>query len=77
MKKLEAKLNISGMHCESCAIDIKETLEETAGVRAADVNFNGRQATVDFDENVVQMATLIKKIQDLDYGATVTEGERE
>lgn len=74
-KELQAKLNISGMHCESCAADIKETLEETAGVTAADVNYNGRQATIDFDDRVVQTATLIKKIQDLNYGATITEGE--
>lgn len=72
---MQAKLNISGMHCESCAADIKETLEETSGVTAADVDFNGRQATIDFDEGIVQTATLIKKIQDLNYGATITEGE--
>ena len=72
---MQAKFNISGMHCESCAIDIKETLEETAGVRAAEVNYNNRQATIDFDEDTVQMKTLIKKIQDLNYDATITEGE--
>ncbi|HEX8072603.1 MAG TPA: cation transporter [Pyrinomonadaceae bacterium] len=68
---MKAEFHIKGMHCESCAASIKETLEETAGVRAADVTFNGKTADVEFDEQVVQPQTLIKKIQDLGYQATV------
>ena len=68
---MKAEFHIKGMHCESCAIDIKETLEETVGVRHADVTFNGKTANVEFDEDVVQQQTLIKKIQDLGYTATV------
>ncbi|HYO64255.1 MAG TPA: cation transporter [Pyrinomonadaceae bacterium] len=67
---MNAEFHIKGMHCESCAADIKETLEETAGVQHADVTFSGKTAVVDFDDNVVQQATLIKKIQDLGYQAT-------
>ena len=70
---MRAEFHIKGMHCESCAVDIKETLEATAGVHKADVTFNGKTANVDFDENVVQQSTLIKKIQDLGYNATVAE----
>ena len=68
---MRAELHLKGMHCESCAVDIKETLEETAGVRNADVTFNGKTAVVEFDEAVVQQTTLIKKIQDLGYQANV------
>jgi copper chaperone CopZ len=68
---MKAEFHIKGMHCESCAADIKETLEQTAGVERADVTFNGKTANVDFDEQVVQPQTLIKKIQDLGYQATV------
>lgn len=60
------------MHCDSCAADIKETLEETAGVESADVTFKRKTAIVDFDDQTVQQATLIKKIQDLGYTATVS-----
>ena len=73
---MKTEFHIQGMHCESCAADIKEALEETAGVRRADVTFNGKTATVDFDDQVVQQATLIKKIQDLGYQATVGEQQR-
>ena len=68
---MKAEFHIQGMHCESCADDIKETLEETAGVESADVTFSGKTANVTFDDAVVQQATLVKKIQDLGYTATV------
>ena len=69
----KAEFHIKGMHCDSCAADIRETLEETAGVQRADVTFSGKTAVVDFDEEVVQQATLVKKIQDLGYQATVAD----
>lgn len=69
---MQAELNIEGMHCDSCAVDIKETLEETAGVFKADVTFKRKTAIVEFDDGVVQQSTLLKKIQDLGYTATVS-----
>ena len=71
---MKAEFHITGMHCDSCAALIKETLEETAGVRAADVNYGGKTAVVEFDPEVVQRTTLVKKIQDAGYNAT--EGEQ-
>jgi len=71
---MKAEFHITGMHCDSCASLIRETLEDTAGVRSADVNFGGKTAVVDFDQNVVQRKTIIKKIQDLGYNAT--EGDQ-
>jgi copper chaperone CopZ len=70
-RMMKTELNINGMHCESCALDIKETLDETAGVLNADVSFNDSQAIVEFDEQIVQQTTLVKKIQDLGYQATI------
>jgi copper chaperone CopZ len=70
--KVKAEFNIEGMHCDSCAADIKETLEETAGVQAVDVTFKRKTAIVDFDEETVQQSTIVKKIQDLGYKATIS-----
>ena len=67
----ESEFHIKGMHGESCAANIKETLETTAGVFRADVLFNGKTANVAYDDAVVQEKTIIKKIQDLGYDATV------
>ena len=71
---MKAELHIQGMRGDSCAALIKDTLEETAGVRSADVNFGGKTAVVEFDDNVVQQKTLVKRIQDIGYNAT--EGDR-
>jgi copper chaperone CopZ len=70
---MKAEFHIKGMHCESCAVDIRETLEETAGVRSADVTYNGKTAVVEFDDETVQQTTLVKKIQDLGYTATIAD----
>lgn len=72
---MKAELHIQGMRGESCAALVKDTLEETAGVRSAEVNFGGKTAWVNFDEKVVQQPTLVKKLQDIGYNAT--EGEQQ
>lgn len=69
---METKFNISGMHCDSCAKDIQETLAETAGVQTADVRYADRQAIVSYDDRVVQSQALVKKIQDLGYEFTIS-----
>ena len=70
---MKSELHLKGMHCESCAAEIRETLETTAGVRGADVTFNGKTANVEYDDAVVQRETLIKRIQDLGYQAAVAD----
>ena len=72
---MKAELHIEGIRGDSCAALIKDTLEDTAGVHSAEVNFGGKTAVVNFDENVVQQKTLIKKLQDIGYNAT--EGEQQ
>lgn len=76
---MKAEFHIKGMHCDSCAPDIKETPEETAGVaRACDVTFKGKTAVVEFDDATVRQTTLVKKIQDLGYQTTIgDEPQRE
>ncbi|HEY0322706.1 MAG TPA: heavy-metal-associated domain-containing protein [Pyrinomonadaceae bacterium] len=69
---MKKEFNIEGMHCDSCAVLIKETLEETAGVNEVDVTFKRKTAIVDFDEETVQQSTIAKKIQDLGYTATIS-----
>ena len=69
---MRAEIHIEGMHCDSCPIDIKETLEDVAGVREADTSLKRKTAVVEFDEDTVQLNTLVKKIQDLGYTATVS-----
>ncbi len=68
---MKAKFKVDGMHCDSCAVDIRETLEDTAGVKQADVDFHGKTAVIEFDDQTVQQQTLVKKLQDIGYTATI------
>lgn len=71
MKQL-VEFKIDGMHCNSCAQSIQEELAETAGVSEAKASFSDKNATIEFDDSVVQQTTLIKKIEDLGYSPTVS-----
>ena len=69
---MKAEIHVEGMNDDSCAVKIKKTLELMAGVHEADVTLKRKTAIVDFDEETVQESTLIKKIQDLGYTATIS-----
>lgn len=71
---MKAEFHIQGMRGESSAVDIREALEGTAGVEG--VTFNGKTAVVAFDDGVVQQTTLVKRIQDLGYQATVGDQQQ-
>jgi copper chaperone CopZ len=70
--EVETELHNEGMRGDPCAVKIKETLALTAGVYNADVESKRKTAIINFDEEVVQQTTLIKKIQDLGYTATAS-----
>lgn len=47
----EIKLKVKGMHCQSCAVLIKEALEDSKGVEKAVVSQRDETALVRFDES--------------------------
>ena len=73
---MTAEFHIQGTHDQSTATKIRETLESTAGVFKAEVTVNAKTVNVSFDENIVQERTLIKKIQDLGFAATVGDEQK-
>ena len=65
-------LKISGMTCHACAALIQDELRETPGVTQAKVDFEQRQAAIEFEAEQVTTAELLKRIQELGYQATPT-----
>ena len=62
MKKIN--LTIKGMHCPSCETLIKDSLEETDGVKHTEVSSKKGSATIEFDETKIskeQIVAIIKK----------------
>lgn len=59
---------ISGMHCASCANNIKSRLEKHPGVKKAQVNFTAKNARVDYSEAKIKIAEIEKIIEETGYG---------
>ncbi|MBM4308641.1 MAG: copper-translocating P-type ATPase [Deltaproteobacteria bacterium] len=64
-------LPITGMSCASCAARIEKGLGSVEGVSQATVNLAAEKATVVFHSDQTDLSMLIKKVEDLGYGARV------
>ncbi|MCX6784985.1 MAG: heavy metal translocating P-type ATPase [Candidatus Komeilibacteria bacterium] len=72
MKKID--LQITGMHCVSCASLIEKSLEKVSGVSGVNVNFATQKARVECaDQN--QETSLTQAVKQVGYGAEVMKGE--
>jgi len=60
-------INISGMHCATCALTIEKSLKKVAGVASAKVNFLLKKATVEYDEARVGRKELEKAVESVGY----------
>jgi len=66
------KLNISGMHCASCALLIKRSLESVPGVKEAEVNYATKKAIVRSDPQFVDPAALNQAVVSAGYSVSAT-----
>ena len=64
-------VTISGMHCGSCATGIAAMLERTDGVVKADVSYEERRATVDYDAARTSPEKIVAVIEKLGYKAAI------
>ena len=61
-------IKISGMSCAACAARVEKGLQGLAGVRQATVNLALEQATVEYDDQVVNREKFVETIKNLGYG---------
>lgn len=66
-KGTEITLKITGMHCQSCALNIDNTLEELEGVFASQTNFAKGSVVANIDAEKVSLAKMKKAIESLGY----------
>jgi Cu+-exporting ATPase len=64
-------LQITDMHCSSCAMNIDMTLEDLPGVKKATTKFASSQTTVEFDANQTSTTQIIQAISALGYTTQV------
>jgi len=62
-------LAVEGMHCGSCAERIEDVLGRLDGVVSADVTFDQRRAVVRYDSRRVDVARIIRAIEDAGFSA--------
>jgi|TARA_B100002003_G_C13938381_1_gene455533 copper chaperone CopZ len=58
------EIKTTGMHCPSCEMLVKDSLEDEEGVNKANANFKSGIIEVDFDEsktNLNKIKEIIKK----------------
>ena len=61
------KLNVKGMHCGSCEMLIKDSLEETEGIEKVEVSHKSGEVNIDFDESKVNEHKIKEIIKNEGY----------
>lgn len=69
MKKI--KLDIKGMHCSSCAMDIDFDLEDLEGVKSAKTSYAKQSTEIEFDEDKVRPEQILKQVKETGYSAEI------
>lgn len=62
-------IRIEGMHCQNCAASVEKKLKATAGVQAARVSFEKKEAWVKFDDRTISVAQIREVINSTGYKA--------
>ncbi len=68
MEKID--LDIQGMHCGSCAVGIQMLTSQMDGVKSAEVSYEGKKGTFEFDPSKVTKDQIVKAIAELGYQAS-------
>ena len=69
MKTVEYK--VTGMHCDGCASSVKRVLERNKAIDNALVSYENKQASIVYDETLIDDQQIISLIKKLGYEAEV------
>ncbi len=56
------ELSVPTVHCRACKLNIEESLEDLAGVRASTVDLAAKRVAVEYDADAVDPATIVATI---------------
>ncbi|ARA96752.1 heavy metal translocating P-type ATPase [Geobacillus thermodenitrificans] len=71
--KEKVTLDIAGMTCAACATRIEKGLKRMDGITAATVNLATNSAVVEYEEGVLSIEDILKKIERLGYKGRLRE----
>jgi len=58
---------VKGMTCQGCVNSVTKALQSVTGVHRTQVDLEGQQATVTFDESITTVADLKQAVEDAGY----------
>lgn len=61
------KISVPEIHCDHCKTSIEGAVGELDGVARAKVDIEARTVDIEFDEEVVDMSTIVGAIEDQGY----------
>jgi len=66
---VKKKLNISGMHCTSCSLNIDFDLEDLEGIKSSKTSYAKQVTEVEFDEDKIELSKVLEQIKKTGYQA--------
>ena len=63
----EIKLKIEGMHCAGCSNRLEKILNNVDGVESAKVSLEERSADIKYNEEEVELNTILQEIEDAGF----------
>ncbi|XP_028671375.2 copper-transporting ATPase 1 [Erpetoichthys calabaricus] len=73
---LSVVLQIEGMHCNSCVVNIQKNISELCGVNSVRVSLEDKAATIRYTPKLISINSLKKTIEDLPPGEFKVVSER-
>ena len=67
-----SELNVEGMSCNMCVGHVTKALESVEGVKSAKVSLEEKKATIEYDDTVATISSLIAAVDDEGYTATAS-----
>lgn len=70
---MKERFDVTGMTCSACSSHVEKSVGKLTGVENVSVNLLTNSMQVEFDENKLDTAGIIKAVKDAGYGAAVKD----
>lgn len=70
---MKERFDVTGMTCSACSSHVEKNVGKLTGVENVSVNLLTNSMQVEFDENKLDTAGIIKAVEDAGYGAAVKD----
>ena len=70
---MKERFDVTGMTCSACSSHVEKSVSKLTGVENVSVNLLTNSMQVEFDENKLDAAGIIKAVEDAGYGAAVKD----